>query len=827
MQNIELQDMMSIIHGLRMSGLSFVETDALDEINSRIKDLPSSEALAGVYSDPREVKGLCAEVGRIMELIDHYGNRNEEFKARYNAKTNLPPRYKNLKWKAASKNMKIRTAQEVPEASSEMDAMAQQLKDLESSLLTTQQELTTFSTRINSDLPNLSAQVPAQYQPIFQQYAVVVNEATNELLNKTMMLIQGIQMIQNSTAGVQSVLQENEVMMKQFISNASYIKNIVKLSKNLEGNGIISEKLISYAKNLKDKDIKANYDLLEINALLRNANMDREANTLIKTAGFWDKIKGKKKQNIPAGYELIDSGEQTGSQWETGSLETQFANDVDWLKRSWDNLVDFFGRYVRDANTLVSEWQGRESPEKAAKINELKEQAQVMLNNVQKIQQSPNFTSKLMGNDLFGASEKSEETPSEETPSEETPSEETPSEETPSEETPEESTEELEGVKVGQKYDYSDGTKTHTLEITWFENGKVNFINELGYVGSSSFSDFNKNLQAGTLTENVQEIATEEAQNIDPKMQPSFQKIRDNTQLSNEDLESLISYLTSMEKVSFNLYRRLVTAYTESELIQAKEKLISGHKLNRSEIMLLKIYFLSLKEKNEAQNISIEERIKMSIDENVIKGEGREIKEALMNLKIMGYGQQRQIPMDTLMPLFEFVNNIKAWKNQNKDLIDAWNNKQKKSSSGLKIRKIAKDEVLLNIFTLLDKVINNPLFIITLTDEQLDEIIENLNTLVTSSPQEPKDFIATPPTAGTPPAASATAPPEVFKVGQIWQSKINPNVKFEINEVNIKPGEASLLSITRKSPGESDRSFEKPMSLWLKLVNEGRIELQI
>jgi hypothetical protein len=77
---------------------------------------------------------------------------------------------------------------------------------------------------------------------------------------------------------------------------------------------------------------------------------------------------------------------------------------------------------------------------------------------------------------------------------------------------------------------------------------------------------------------------------------------------------------------------------------------------------------------------------------------------------------------------------------------------------------------------------------------------------------------------GTP--STSTRSPEVFKVGQIWQSKINPNVKWVINEVNIKPGEASLLSITRKSPSEDERSFEKPMSLWLKLVNEGRIELQ-
>jgi hypothetical protein len=168
-QNIEMQDMMAIIHGLKMSGLAFVETDALDAINDRIKNLPSSEALANVYGDPREVKRLCAEVGRIMELIDYYGTRNEESKARYKAKTKLPPRYKNLKWKAASTNMRVKTAQDVPDASPQIDAAMQGAKDADQEITTVQQELQGLVDNLNQQIPQLMSLLPVQAQKGLQR----------------------------------------------------------------------------------------------------------------------------------------------------------------------------------------------------------------------------------------------------------------------------------------------------------------------------------------------------------------------------------------------------------------------------------------------------------------------------------------------------------------------------------------------------------------------------------------------------------------------------------------------------------------------------------
>ena len=427
-QNIELQDMMAIVHGLKMSGLAFVEADALDAINDRIKNLPSSELLTKVYTDPREVKRLCAEVGRIMELIDYYGTQNEESKARHKAKTKLPPRYKNLKWEKANSHMEVKTAQNVPDASSQTEAITQETKDIQMSIEQTQMELQSFVDKLNQQIPQIIQYLPPQYQGGLVQQQAIMNGAAQSLNESAETLRQDAQQIGEAAmqAGeVSRTTMEMSEMYSSQLGNAGgiggiaaskdYIKNIVRLSSNLEGNGIISEKLVIYAKNLRDRNPQAIYDAREIDILLRHAKMNREADVLIKTAGIWDNMKGGLQQawqgaktGLQGGQTgVIDPGEQKGPKWQTGDIETQFKNDVDWLKRSWDNLVDFFGRYVRDAGTLEGEWAGKDAPEKMAKIQELKQQAEIMLANAKKIQNSANFdgTETLMADEfskIFG-----------------------------------------------------------------------------------------------------------------------------------------------------------------------------------------------------------------------------------------------------------------------------------------------------------------------------------------------------------------------------------------------------------------------------------------
>ena len=81
-----------------MSSFSFVEEGAIDEINSMIKSLPSSEEIDKLGSGVGQLKKLKEHIGGIMQLIETYGKRDMESKVRYKARTGLPPRYKVLDW---------------------------------------------------------------------------------------------------------------------------------------------------------------------------------------------------------------------------------------------------------------------------------------------------------------------------------------------------------------------------------------------------------------------------------------------------------------------------------------------------------------------------------------------------------------------------------------------------------------------------------------------------------------------------------------------------------------------------------------------------------
>ena len=232
---IEMHDMMAIIHGLKMSGLAFVETDALDAINERIKNLPSSESLSSVYSDKREVQRLCAEVGRIMELIDYYGTRNEESKTRYKAKTKLPPRYKNLKWEKANLNVNIKTAQD---PSSQVEAIIQRSKDGVVSIEQVQQQLNLLSNNLNQSVPNLKQYLPPQYQTYFDQLVAIMNSSAQQVFQTTEQAKQDLQNIGETAENTGQVVeksleisQQNSQMMgniSNYLSSNSYIENLIK-----------------------------------------------------------------------------------------------------------------------------------------------------------------------------------------------------------------------------------------------------------------------------------------------------------------------------------------------------------------------------------------------------------------------------------------------------------------------------------------------------------------------------------------------------------------------------------------------------------------------
>jgi len=96
---LTLDELRKIVLGLKMSGLAYVEQNALDDIGLRIKGLPSPEALSEFGNNPRSIENLKNEVGYIMEMIDAYSSRGPEFKVRHKSLTGLPPRYNVLEWR--------------------------------------------------------------------------------------------------------------------------------------------------------------------------------------------------------------------------------------------------------------------------------------------------------------------------------------------------------------------------------------------------------------------------------------------------------------------------------------------------------------------------------------------------------------------------------------------------------------------------------------------------------------------------------------------------------------------------------------------------------
>lgn len=98
-QNLTIQDLRAIIHGLKMSCFAFVDEAAQDQVKFLIAGLPSAEQLGNIAELPKDFNALVTQVGKIMQLIETYSERGSEFKARHITKKKLPPRYKTLEWK--------------------------------------------------------------------------------------------------------------------------------------------------------------------------------------------------------------------------------------------------------------------------------------------------------------------------------------------------------------------------------------------------------------------------------------------------------------------------------------------------------------------------------------------------------------------------------------------------------------------------------------------------------------------------------------------------------------------------------------------------------
>lgn len=118
---LNLQDLRAIIHSLKMAGLGFVDSEALGAIESRIKTLPGAEEINRIAENKIAIDALRKEIGQIMSLIEIYGNRDPEFKARYKSRTGLPPRYKVLEWRSAMNHKKRDFVREMVKASAAID----------------------------------------------------------------------------------------------------------------------------------------------------------------------------------------------------------------------------------------------------------------------------------------------------------------------------------------------------------------------------------------------------------------------------------------------------------------------------------------------------------------------------------------------------------------------------------------------------------------------------------------------------------------------------------------------------------------------------------
>jgi len=118
---ITVQEIRTIVQGLKMSGWGFIESGAIDEIKAMIKALPSAEEINKMTTTPNAIKKLKIDIGNIMRFIETYGKRDKEFKTRYKTRTGLPPRYKILDWRCDMRQVAREFVRELIKVSEHVD----------------------------------------------------------------------------------------------------------------------------------------------------------------------------------------------------------------------------------------------------------------------------------------------------------------------------------------------------------------------------------------------------------------------------------------------------------------------------------------------------------------------------------------------------------------------------------------------------------------------------------------------------------------------------------------------------------------------------------
>jgi hypothetical protein len=98
-QNLSIQDLRAMTHGLRRTEFTCIDEDAISQIKIKISALPTPEKLAKFCDEPLALRELVRQIGEIMQLIEIYGKMGQEYKSRFISKKKLPPRYKILEWR--------------------------------------------------------------------------------------------------------------------------------------------------------------------------------------------------------------------------------------------------------------------------------------------------------------------------------------------------------------------------------------------------------------------------------------------------------------------------------------------------------------------------------------------------------------------------------------------------------------------------------------------------------------------------------------------------------------------------------------------------------
>lgn len=93
-ETVDLSDLHEMISGLRMtSWTSFVDPDAIDSIESLVKDLPHPESLYDYARQPEAINAIKEQIGQIMSIAANFPMNNVEYRERHKSKRKLPPRH--------------------------------------------------------------------------------------------------------------------------------------------------------------------------------------------------------------------------------------------------------------------------------------------------------------------------------------------------------------------------------------------------------------------------------------------------------------------------------------------------------------------------------------------------------------------------------------------------------------------------------------------------------------------------------------------------------------------------------------------------------------